>query len=125
MAEGFIKDDKFLLKPILEFKDNNTLVLKLATENNKPVFTMDTMVAKENEKVMNQLALKLGEFILQEKEMPEIIKGIIDNKIPLTKENINTVQNFINFFPGDAKTGMDMFLNQNLLMGLFYQLNKL
>lgn len=123
MAEGFIKDDKLLLKPILEFKDNNTLVLKFANDNKKPVFTMDTMIAKENEKVMNQLAQRLGEFILQEKEMPEIIKGIIDNKIPLTKENINTVQNFINFFPGDAKTGMDMLLNQNLLMGLFYQLN--
>ena len=123
MAEGFIKDDKLLLKPILEFKDNNSLVLKFANDNNKPVFTMDTMTAKENEKVMNQLAQRLGEFILNEKDMPEIIKGIIDNKIPLTKENINTVQNFINFFPGDAKTGMDMLLNQNLLMGLFYQLN--
>lgn len=123
MAEGFIKDDKLLLKPILEFKDNNTLVLKFSNDNSKPVFTMDTMVAKENEKVMNQLAQRLGEFILKEKDMPEIIKGIIDNKIPLTKENINTVQNFVNFFPGDAKTGMDMLLNQNLLMGLFYQLN--
>ena len=123
MAEGFIKDDKLLLKPILEFKDNNTLVLKFSNDNNKPVFTMDTMVAKENEKVMNQLAQRLGEFILKEKDMPEIIKGIIDNKIPLTKENINTVQNFVNFFPGDAKTGMDMLLNQNLLMGLYYQLN--
>lgn len=125
MAEGFIKNDKLLLKPILEFKDNSTLILKYSVENNKAIFTVDTLTSKENEKAMNLLALKLGEFILEEKKIPEIIKGIIDNKIPLTKENIKSVQSFVNFFPGDTKAGMDMFLNQNLLMGLYYQLNNI
>lgn len=125
MAEGILKDQKLLLKPILELKDNATLILKYSIEDNKPVFAIDNILSKENEKVMNQLALKLGEFILEEKEIPEIIKAIIDNKIPLTKENVRSTQNFNNFFPGDVKTGMDLLLNQNLLMGLYYQLNNI
>lgn len=125
MVEGFINNNKFLLKPVIEFKENSLLVLKHSVENGIASFTINNLVVQENEKVMNQLALKLGEFILEEKEIPEIIKGLIDNKIPLTKDNINSTQNFLNFFPGDPKTGMDMLLNQNLIMGLLYQLNNI
>lgn len=125
MVEGFLKDHKLLLKPVLELKENTTIVLKYTIRDNKLVFSIDNIVSKDNEKVMNQLALKLGEFILEEKEIPEIIKSIIDNKIPLTKENIRSTQHFISFFPGDIRTGMDLLLNQNLLMGLYYQLNNI
>lgn len=124
LAEAFLNEDKFFLKPILELKDNQNVFLKYQLLNNKPVFTLDQTSSNENKELLKNLVMKLGDFVLDDKELPEIVKNIIDNKIPLTKENIQASQNFLNFFPVDSKTSLDLFLNQNILMGLYYQLNE-
>lgn len=122
LAQGLLEDKNLFLKPILELKDNTSLSLRFNLQNGKAFFSLEETMANENREFLRNLSIKLGDFILDDKEIPEILKKIIDNKIPLTKENIQASQNFLNFSPTDSKSSLDLFLNQNLIMGLYYQL---
>lgn len=124
LVEAILNDEKLFLKPILELKENQNVFLKYQLLNNKASFSLDHTSLNENKELIKDLVMKLGDFVLEDKDIPEIVKSIIENKIPLTKENIQASQNFLNFFPADPKTSLDLFLNQNILLGLYYQLNE-
>ena len=121
--EASFKENKLILQPVFEFNEEQPVFFKLQQKGQDVFFVLDNENFENSKEFLKNISLKTGSMYWKNQDVViEIINKIIENKLPLSDENIKRTQTLLNILPIDPKTSLELIFNQELFLGLFCQL---